>query len=125
LHKYNVAGSQLNPPRAHLTWASVIETVSLAEFDLLRDTRTDIPVFRDQRSKEEIRRLNVEIVRLLSYMVDEHVDYVRAIRAHVMVAPNLAHELSQQWIARTRINESIAFRLIKTSNLRGFSGSLF
>ncbi|KAJ6595036.1 hypothetical protein DFH09DRAFT_1259083 [Mycena vulgaris] len=140
LHKYNVAGSQLNPPRVHLTWASVVETVSLADFDLLRDTRMDIrrlpwaqPANREamvlyfgiKRSKEEIRRLNVEIVRLLSYMVDEHVDYVCAIRAHVMVAPNLAHELSQQWITRTRINESIAFRLIKASNLHGFSGSLF
>ncbi|KAJ6535248.1 hypothetical protein DFH09DRAFT_1404689 [Mycena vulgaris] len=137
LHKYNVAGSQLNPPRVHLTWASVVETVSLADFDLLRDTRMDIrrlpwaqPANREamvlyfgiKRSKEEIHCLNMEIVRLLSYMVDEHVDYVRAIRAHVMVAPNLAHELSQQWITRTRINESIAFRLIKASNLHGFSG---
>jgi hypothetical protein len=140
LRKFNVAGSQLNPPRAHLTWASVIETVSLAEFDLLRDTRQDIrrlpwaqPANREamvlyfgiKRSKEEICRLNVEIVRLLSYMVDEHVDYVRAIRTHVTAAPALAHKLSQQWIEHTRINESIAFRLIKTSNLRGFSGSLF
>ncbi|KAJ6476562.1 hypothetical protein DFH09DRAFT_1108859 [Mycena vulgaris] len=140
LNKYNLAGSQLNPPCTHLTWASIIETVSLADFDLLRDTRSDIrklpwaqPANREamilyfgiKRSKEEIRRLNVEIVRLLSFMVDEHIDFVRAIRNHVMVAPNLAHELSQQLIERTRINESVVFRLIKTSRLPGFSGSLF
>ncbi|KAJ6552543.1 hypothetical protein B0H10DRAFT_2229907 [Mycena sp. CBHHK59/15] len=140
LQKYNLAAVQLNPPRARLTWTSVIETVSLAAFDLLRDTRTDIrklpwaqPANREamvlyfgiKRAKEEIRRLNVEIVRLLSFMVDEHVDYVRAIRNHIMVAPDLAHELSQQWMQRTRINESIVFKLLKTSHLPGFSGSMF
>jgi hypothetical protein len=140
LQKYNLAAGQLNPPRARLTWTSVIETVSLAAFDLLRDTRTDIrklpwaqPANRQamvlyfgiKRAKEEIRRLNVEIVRLLSFMVDEHVDYVRAIRNHVMVAPDLAHELSQQWIQRASINESIVFKLLKTSHLSGFSGSMF
>ncbi|KAJ7281719.1 hypothetical protein C8J57DRAFT_1056560 [Mycena rebaudengoi] len=140
LNKYNIAGSQLNPPRPQLTWASVIETVSLADFGLLRDTRSDIrslpwaqPANREamvlyfgiKRAKEEIWRLNVEIVRLLSFMVDEHVDYVHAIRNHAMVAPDLAHELSQQLIQRTRINESIVFKLIKTSQLSGFSGSLF
>ncbi|KAJ6617481.1 hypothetical protein B0H10DRAFT_2218435 [Mycena sp. CBHHK59/15] len=123
LQKYNLAAVQLNPPRARLTWTSVIETVSLAAFDLLRDTRTDIrklpwaqPANREamvlyfgiKRAKEEIRRLNVEIVRLLSFMVDEHVDY-----------------LSQQWMQRTRINESIVFKLLKTSHLPGFSGSMF
>ncbi|KAJ6632028.1 hypothetical protein B0H10DRAFT_2159559 [Mycena sp. CBHHK59/15] len=140
LHKYNIAAGQLNPPRAHLTWTSIIETVSLAAFDLLRDTQTDIRklpwaqpanheamvlYFGIKRAKQEIRRLNVEIVRLISFMVDEHVDYVRAIRNHVMVAPDLAHELSQQWRQRTQINEYIVFMLIKTSRLAGFSGSLF
>ncbi|KAJ7691944.1 hypothetical protein B0H17DRAFT_871604, partial [Mycena rosella] len=42
LQKYNLAAGQLNPLRAHLTWTSVIETVSLAAFDLLSDTGTDI-----------------------------------------------------------------------------------
>jgi hypothetical protein len=140
LAKYNVAASQLNPPRPALTWAAVIDTVTLADFDLLRDTRTDIrklswaqPANREamvlhfgiQRAKEEIRRLNVEIVRLISFMVDDHVDYIRAIRSHVMEAPNLASELSRQWEHRTRIHKSIALKLIKTSRLAGFSGSLF
>ncbi|KAJ7124573.1 hypothetical protein C8R43DRAFT_899013, partial [Mycena crocata] len=40
--KYNTAASQLNPPRDQLTLAEVLQIVCLAEFDLLRDTRTDI-----------------------------------------------------------------------------------
>ncbi|KAJ6568722.1 hypothetical protein B0H19DRAFT_1065531 [Mycena capillaripes] len=140
LVKYNLAAGQLNPPRAPFTWAAVIDTVTLADFDLLRDTRTDIrklpwaqPANREamvlyfgiKRAKEEIRRLNVEIVRLISFMVDDHVDYIHAIRNHVMVALTLASELSRQWQHRTRVNTSIAVKLIKASRLVGFSGSLF
>ncbi|KAJ7291871.1 hypothetical protein C8J57DRAFT_1492338 [Mycena rebaudengoi] len=140
LNKYNIAASQLNPPRPRLSWAAVIETVALAEFDLLRDTRSDIrqlawaqPANREasvlyfgiKGAKEEIRRLNVEIVHLITFMVDDHVDYVHAIRNTVMTDPDLSHEISQQWIHRSRINESIALRLVHASCLRGFSGSLF
>jgi hypothetical protein len=140
LNKYNTAAGQLNPPRDRLSWAAVIETVSLADFDLLRDTRSDIrklpwaqPAYREamvlhfgiKNAKTEIRRLNVEMRRLITFMLDDHVDYVRAIRNHIMIAPDLAHELSQQWVQRTRINDSIASRLGQTSRLAGFSGTLF
>ncbi|KAJ7236997.1 hypothetical protein C8J57DRAFT_1529798 [Mycena rebaudengoi] len=81
--------------------------------------------FGIKRAKEEIWRLNVEILHLISFMVDDHTDYVLAIRNHVMTNPDLAHELSEQWVQRTRINESIALRLIQTWRLPGFSGSLF
>ncbi|KAJ7713193.1 hypothetical protein B0H14DRAFT_2413947 [Mycena olivaceomarginata] len=36
---YNQAASLLTPPRERLTFAEVIQTTSLAEFDILRDTR--------------------------------------------------------------------------------------
>lgn len=140
LEQYNSAASQLNPPRVRLTWHSVIDSVALADFDLLRDTTTDIrtlawanPANRDamvlyfaiKRAKEEIRRLNVEIRRTLTFMMDDHVDYLRAIRANLMGAPHLAHELAEQWRERTAINTSIAARFRQTGHLKGFSGSLF
>ncbi|KAJ7847108.1 hypothetical protein B0H14DRAFT_3867546 [Mycena olivaceomarginata] len=139
LEKYNSAATQLNPPWNCLTWAAVIDTVALADFDLLRDTTTDIrklpwanPANREAmvlyfgtlRAKEEIYRLNIEIRRVITFMADDHVDYLRAIRTHI-VTPHLAHELHQQWMHRSRIHASIANQLAKTSRLSGFSGTLF
>lgn len=42
LTDYNAAAGALAPPRDQLIWAEVIQTATLAEFDLLRDTRNDI-----------------------------------------------------------------------------------
>ncbi|KAJ6485506.1 hypothetical protein DFH09DRAFT_1339787 [Mycena vulgaris] len=140
LIEYNTAAGTLNPPRDQLVWAEVIQTVSLAEFDLLRDTRTDIrrlpwtqPARREaarlyfgiKRAKEEIQRLNVEITRLITFTIDEHVDFYRAIVDTYMTAPHLAHELSVRWQYQARINNSVIERLVKASRLPGFTGSLF
>ncbi|KAJ6481138.1 hypothetical protein C8R45DRAFT_1054313 [Mycena sanguinolenta] len=140
VNTYNVAAAALNPPREQLSFVQVLKTVSLAEFDLLRDTCNDIrklpwtqPARREAaglyfgilRAKEEIQRLNVEITRLLTFMLDEHVDYYIAIQQNILQNPNLAHELSDRWAHQARINESIAERLVKTSRLPAFSGRLF
>jgi hypothetical protein len=42
LNDYNEAAAQLNPPRDQLTWEQVINAVTLADFDVLHDTQTDI-----------------------------------------------------------------------------------
>ena len=42
LKRYNDAAAQLNPPRPPLTWETVMNAVTVADFDLLRDTRQDI-----------------------------------------------------------------------------------
>lgn len=140
--EYNSAAAVLTPPREQLTWAQVVDTVSLASFDLLRDTRTDIctldwadPARREamllyfgiKRSNEEITRLNIEIRRLVTSMIDDHVDYYRAIRVLITRTADLdlAHELSEQWRHRSNVNQGIIDRLIKASRLSGFTGSLF
>ncbi|KAJ6608426.1 hypothetical protein B0H10DRAFT_2166582 [Mycena sp. CBHHK59/15] len=140
LKRYNAAAAALNPPCPRLTWASIIDHASLAEFDWLRETREDIcnlpwaqPARREamvlyfgiQRAKEEKERLDVEITRLLTRMVDDHVNYYRAVSSNIIVSPNLAHELSQRWIFHSRINTAVASRLAMTSWLAGFTGSLF
>lgn len=76
LEEYNKYAPTLNLPREKLSWNSIIETTSLAEFDLLRDARLDIrglawaqPANREaarlyheiERAKEEKVWLNVEI----------------------------------------------------------------
>ncbi|KAJ7697393.1 hypothetical protein B0H17DRAFT_928404 [Mycena rosella] len=136
----NEAGAGLTPPREALSYAEVMNIVSLAEFDLLRETRLDIreqawtqPTRRQagtlyfgiKRAKEEVRRLNVEISRLLTFLVDEHINYYKAIAATLLVNPPLATELQHRWLHATRIGVSIAKRLASTGKLTGFSGSFF
>ncbi|KAJ7438546.1 hypothetical protein B0H11DRAFT_1935169 [Mycena galericulata] len=140
LERYNSAAAAMNPPRPRLTWQAIVNGASLAEFDWLRETREDIreqpwaqPARRQamtlyfgiKRAGEEKVRLNVEIRRLITAMLDDHVDYYRAIAANLIIAPDLAHMLQAEWSFRTRINRSIAARLAKTARLAGFTGSLF
>ncbi|KAJ6521710.1 hypothetical protein B0H19DRAFT_973878 [Mycena capillaripes] len=137
---YNDAAALLTPPRQRLTFAEVIQMISLAEFDILRDTRQDIrllpwtqPARREamvlhfgiKRAKEEVRRLNVEITRLLTYLVDEHVDFYRAIAANIIVNLPLATELQRRWRHTSRVSTAIARRIAQTSKLVGFSGTIF
>lgn len=139
LKQYNDAAALLNPPRDPLTWSTVLKAATVADFDLLRDTRTDIrrlpwtePSRREattyyfgiKRAREEIVRLNVEITRLLTFMLDTHVDYHHAIQRYTTEDPPLASSLTQQWQYEERINESVVRKLIQTSQLRGFTGTL-
>ncbi|KAF8185649.1 hypothetical protein BJ912DRAFT_797325, partial [Pholiota molesta] len=137
LKQYNDAASLLTPPREPLTWSTVLKAATVADFDLLRDTRTDIrylpwtePPRREatmyyfgiKRAKEELVRLNVEITRLLTFMFDTHIDYHLAIQKHTVSNPSLAHSLFIQWQYEDRINMAIAQKLLQTSLLEGFSG---
>lgn len=128
------------PPRPLLSWESVITAVNLADFDLLKSTRQDIRklewaqpanregmvmYFKIKRAKEEIIRLNVEIRRLLTFLYDDHVDHYRAVCANIITDPTLAFEMSTRSQYRNKIHEEIVKRLLQTSRLPGFSGSLF
>ena len=128
------------PPRPLLSWESVIAAANLADFDLLKSTRQDIRklewaqpanregmvmYFKIKRAKEEIIRINVEIRRLLTFLYDDHVDHYRAVSANLITDPTLAFEVSSQWQYRNKIHEAIVKRLLQTSQLPGFSGSLF
>jgi len=120
-------------------FSQVVEMASLADFDILRDTRQDIrslpwaqPSNREatnlyfgvKRANEEILRLNVEIRRLISYMFDSHCQLYIEIQARLFTDPNIAHELSIHWQLSQKIYMEIAEQLVKTSKLHGFSGSL-
>ncbi|KAJ7854670.1 hypothetical protein B0H14DRAFT_3449419 [Mycena olivaceomarginata] len=87
IDRYNSAASLLEPPKAHLTWEQVVEYAFLADFDILRDTRPDVQsrpwtrpayrlamdrYFKILRAREEIRRLNVEIPRVVTWIRDEN-----------------------------------------------------
>lgn len=114
-----------------------MDATTLADFDLLRDSRQDIrqqpwtqPSRREamnlyfgiKRAKEEILRLNIEIRRLVTFMIDDHKDFHRAISTNI--DPALGQELSYQWEYRHQIHAQIASRLRQTSRLKGFTGTL-
>lgn len=117
-----------------------MSTVTVANFDLLRDTRQDVQTlewaqaanregmvmyFGIKRAKEEICCLNVEIRQLLTFLYDDYVDHYRAVTKHIITNPPLASKISIQWSYREHIHEAIVKRLIQTSRLPGFSGNLF
>lgn len=137
--EYNRRAAELVPPRPSLSWNDILEMSTLADFDLLRDTRQDIrklpwaqPLrrramnmhFNIKRAHEEIQRLNVEIPRLITSMLDEHIDYYRAISTSMMTNPPLARELSQRWQQRDLVHARIAQHLREAAALPSFSGKL-
>ncbi|KAJ7934752.1 hypothetical protein B0H13DRAFT_2305526 [Mycena leptocephala] len=87
IDNYNTAAGLLDPPMPHLSWEQVVEYAFLADFDILRDTRAEVQsrswtrpayrlamdrYFRILRAREEIKRLNVEIPRVVTWIRDEY-----------------------------------------------------
>ncbi|KAH9923377.1 uncharacterized protein B0H18DRAFT_1085727 [Fomitopsis serialis] len=140
LSEYNRVAARLTPPPPSLTWHELMEMATLSEFDLLRDTRQDIrrlpwaqhtnrkamaAYFNIKCAREEIHRCNIESARLFTNMVDEHVDFVRAIEKTRPVDPDLSQELSRRHAYRDCINSKIVAKLYDMSKLPGFSGKLY
>ncbi len=137
--EYNRHAIALTPPRPELSWTEVMELASVGEFDLLRDARQDIrekpwanrshrtataTYFNVKRAREEIERLNVEMPRLFSAVIDDHVDYVHAIKATNETNPDLAHELRTRQKFNNTVNGKVVTWLQKAAALQGFSGRL-
>ncbi|KAJ8074745.1 hypothetical protein PM082_022188 [Marasmius tenuissimus] len=128
------------PPRPTLEWNDILDMATLADFNLLKDTNLDLthvpwaqPGHREcvwlyfglRRAREEIVRLNVEISRLLTFMIDKHADYYHAmVCARNKNTLDLASELEDRLNVSTEINGHIAIRLVQASELAGFSGTL-
>ncbi|KAI1781971.1 hypothetical protein LXA43DRAFT_907171 [Ganoderma leucocontextum] len=137
LNEYNRCAARLKRPA--LSWNEVMDMITLAEFDLLRETREDIRQFpwaqrinrqamnlyyNVLRAREEIERLDVEIPRTFTALLDRHYDYQCAIASARSSDPGLAHELHMRWVYEDRISARITARLYETSQLEDFSGKL-
>ncbi|PIL29409.1 hypothetical protein GSI_09461 [Ganoderma sinense ZZ0214-1] len=135
LNEYNRCAAKLRRPA--LSWNEVMDMITLAEFDLLCETREDIRqfpwaqlvnrqamnlYFNVQRAKEEIQRLNVEIPRLFTFLLDRHYDYQIAIAAVRESDPALARELHTWWTYADRISGKITSRLFEALQLARFLG---
>ncbi|KAI6023157.1 hypothetical protein BKA83DRAFT_4053758 [Pisolithus microcarpus] len=137
LTQYNTAAKALG--RRTLEFDEVVEYAFLSDFDLLRDTRQDISTrpwaspaarlainthFKLCRAEEEVIRLNVEIRRVVTYLVDED-QYLRACEALYQDAnPTLAYQISRYRTIRSRFTPLHLRSLEKISHLSGFSGTL-
>ncbi|KAI5991914.1 hypothetical protein EDD15DRAFT_2388404 [Pisolithus albus] len=137
LTQYNSAAKALG--RRTLEFDEVVEYAFLADFDLLRDTRQDISTrpwasptgrlaintyFKLCRAEEEVIRLNVEIRRVATYLVDED-RYLRACEALYQDAnPILAYQISRYRAIRSRFTPLHLRSLEKISHLPGFNGTL-
>ncbi|KAJ7601802.1 hypothetical protein FB45DRAFT_682453, partial [Roridomyces roridus] len=86
--KYNAAAAAVTPPRDPVDIEKVLEYAFLADFDLLRHSHHDVsrqywarPAYRSvmnrwfqlERTREEIKRLDLEIRRFVTWMRDEGV----------------------------------------------------
>jgi hypothetical protein len=87
IDQYNDAAAMLEPPMPALTWEEVVEYAFLADFDILRDTRAEVQsrpwtrpayrlamdrYFKTLRAREEIKHLDIEIRRVVTWIRDEN-----------------------------------------------------
>ncbi|KAG1765824.1 hypothetical protein EV702DRAFT_1182405 [Suillus placidus] len=132
LNHYNAAACALSPPRWMLKWEEVVEYAFLADFDLLRDSCSNISqwqwatpaacqatdlYFKCCRAKEEITRLDVEVRRLATNIRDEDHYLCECQQQAEAFSPALAHQIS-------RFNFRHIKRLQDIARLPGFSGTI-
>lgn len=80
--------------------------------------------FKILRAQEEIQRLNVEIRRLITYMMDEEAFLKKKKEELQEDDPYLAHQVLLYRLERGRFNDQHWSRLRALSKIEGFTGSL-
>ncbi|KAK7036532.1 hypothetical protein VNI00_011729 [Paramarasmius palmivorus] len=145
LDRHNAAAAKVKG-RGPILWDDVVKMVSLADLDYLKDTRLNIQTvpwakpenrnamelhFGLERAKEEINRLNVEIKRLISFMIDDEADFWLAIDEIATGDTQPTQEqldfrvyLQREYRRRKAVHWRMAERLLLISKLPGFSGDL-
>lgn len=130
--RYNILADAVKKPRVQ--YAKVVQYSFLGEFDLLRDTRHDVPsktwskplcreameaYFKLRCARDEIKRLDIEARRLATHLVDEREIFKIAYEALRISSPMLAAELLRRWRYRSAMNEAHFERLQKLTELPG------
>jgi len=125
--------------RSKLKWEDVVTYAFLSEFDLLRDSRSDIrkkpwaapaarqlldQYFKIQCAHEEITRLNIEIRRVVTYMKDKKHFLIRMQEKLVDTQPHLAHQVKLDQDERGQFNEVHIKCFVKLALQKGFTGTV-
>ncbi|KAJ3816761.1 hypothetical protein F5880DRAFT_1626459 [Lentinula raphanica] len=135
---YNAAALNLDPPRPTVDWSKVSHYSFLDQFDLLADTRYSVlekpwakPVIRElmmqvrrvSRAREEIARLNIELRRLHTSIVDEEKHFV-AVLDRLSESSSPVYPAVMQYIEQHRaVHKLLLARLQTTYALPGFTGT--
>jgi len=80
--------------------------------------------FKIERAREEIVRLNIEIRRLITYIVDETIFLKTKEESLAGGNPRLAHQISLYRLERGRANAKHMQRFAKLAKLPGFTGQV-
>ncbi|KAJ6600993.1 hypothetical protein DFH09DRAFT_1243004 [Mycena vulgaris] len=141
IDRYNTAAVLLNPPMPHLTWEQVVEYTFLADFDILRDTRAEVRAwpwtrpayrlamdhyFKILRAREEIKRLNIEIPRVITWIRDENL-VLRAKEAELRCVEGKSEEeveVDRGMAVQGRFDDSHMRRFWALAKTPGFTGSI-
>ncbi|KAJ7075132.1 hypothetical protein B0H15DRAFT_792282 [Mycena belliarum] len=140
IERYNAAADGMTPRKPTLSWEQVVDFAFLSDFDLLREGREDIREepwalpsgraamdqhFKLLRADEEIKRLNLEIRRFVTYIDDEDVFLAHhEARLRTGGNPGLAHQVGLHRMERARFDSMHLERLGKLSTEHGFTGSI-
>lgn len=136
--EYNTAAGLFNQSIKKLDIKEVLDFVYIGQFDLLRSSRRNLtskpwtrPAEREaltsyyklQRAQEEIKRLNVEIRRLLTYIHDHRLQVEQILADMKISDPHLAHQLERNFKARRALDRVHLSRFKKLVKSGGFTGS--
>ncbi|HEV7736765.1 MAG TPA: hypothetical protein VGO47_05250 [Chlamydiales bacterium] len=134
---YNQVAKHVDPPRASLDVAQVLDHVFLAEFDLLRHSRynvQELPWTRSaereaqmvflkiQRAKEEVIHLNIEVRRLQTYMRDEERFLAAQLEELRTEDQGLGLQLQRKLTHLRALNQIHYNRISQIHRLSSFSG---
>ncbi|KAJ3828633.1 hypothetical protein F5880DRAFT_1621091 [Lentinula raphanica] len=135
---YNAAALNLDPPRPTVDWSKVSHYSFLDQFDLLADTRYSVlekpwakPVIRElmmqvrrvSRAREEITRLNIELRRLHTSIVDEEKHFVTVLD-RLSESSSPVYPAVMQFIEQRRaVHKLLLARMQLTYALPGFTGT--
>ncbi|KAF7353148.1 hypothetical protein MSAN_01502300 [Mycena sanguinolenta] len=149
IERYNDAAAALEPPMPSVSWEQVVEYAFLADFDILRDTRSEVQskpwarpsyrlamdrYFKILRAREEIKRLNIEIRRVVTWIRDEN-RFLRRMEKNLREVGDKSEEKIEEDVQmavqvrlyrerRGRFDAGHLERFCKLAKTAGFTGSL-
>ncbi|KAJ6447723.1 hypothetical protein C8R45DRAFT_850706, partial [Mycena sanguinolenta] len=139
IERYNSVALDMDPPMPTLNWEEVVDYGFLAEFNILWDTRDSIrsrlwtrPSYRvamDNHFKilwaqEEIKRLNIEIKRVVTWIEDEDQFLPKKEKEYKDSEPALAVQISRYRQRRARSDDKHMQQFWALAKTPGFTGSL-
>ncbi|KAF7366585.1 hypothetical protein MSAN_00916000 [Mycena sanguinolenta] len=139
IDRYNAVAEDMEPPKPTLSWDEVVNYGFLSEFDILRDTQDGIQsrpwtrrsyrlamdrYFKILRAREEIKRLNMEIRRVVTWIDDEDRFLRKKEEEYKESNPHLAVQISRYRQRRSRSDQNHMQRFWALAKTPGFTGSV-